>query len=276
MTKFQKIQKVSSIIPFWSTVFVAIITMYELRRRAAPKKIWFYFILTFFLSGVVVFLLNTVIMTGQHPLLNVIASGLVLAVANILFVDFQVMSVQTQQPKVKITSRIGFVVCSMAVVIACLAMLLFTLLSPAVDIEDINGSENSNLAVIDANEILSTSNHYSAFSSYTSQKGSCTDVTGKLRDYDYQECLFRCQKISGIMTLQATKTMCNQLTLEVCSELEEGNMEIVIMVDGEYYTHIPINQNSSIELSDIAGKTIVVKIAAESAKLSVSVKRLVE
>ena len=274
MTKFQKIQKFSSIIPFWSTIFVAIVTMFELKRRMASRKIWFYFIFTFFLSGIAVYLLNTVIMTGQHPLLNVIASGLILAAANVLFVDFQVMSVQAQQPKSTQASPMGIVVCCIVAVIVGIVGLLVAVLSPDVDIEDTNGSVNTNLAVIDTNEILTSSDHYSAFSSYLSQKGSGTNVTGKLKDYDYQECVFRCQKISGIMTLQTTKTMCKQITLDFSSQLKEGNMEIVIIVDGEYYDHIPINENYSIVLSDIAGKTIVVKMAAESAKLSISVKRI--
>lgn len=274
MTKFQKIQKFSSIIPYWSTFFVAVATMVELKRRAASKKIWFFFILTFILSVIAVYLLNAVIMTGKHPLLNVIASGLILAAANILFVDFQVMSVQRQQATSTTISKTGIIICCLSVVLVGIAMLLFALLSPAVDIEDINGTKDTSLAVIDVNEFLTASDHYSAFSSYTSQIGSSTNVTGKLKGYDYQECSFQCQKISGVITLQATKTTCNQISLEICSQLEEGNMELVVIVDGEYYDHVPINQNSSIVLSGISGKTVVVKMAAESAKVSVSVTRV--
>jgi hypothetical protein len=62
----------------------------------------------------------------------------------------------------------------------------------------------------------------------------------------------------------------------VSSQLEEGNLEIIIVVDGEYYAHVPINQTSSVALSDIAGKTVLVKMAAESAKVSVVVKRFEE
>lgn len=276
MTRFQKIQKISSIIPFLSTVFVAFVTMFELKRRMASKKIWFYFILTFCLSGIAVYLLNTVIMTGEHPLLNVIATGLVLAVANILFVDYQVMSTQTQQPKAKSNYQTGIVICCVATVVISIVVLFIILLSPSMDIEDVNGNEKTNLAVIEADEIISGSDHFSAFSSYTSQSGSRTNVTGNLKNYDYQECAFKCQKISGIMTLQVTKTTCEQLTLEISSELEEGNMEIVIIIDGEYYAYVPVNQNSTIKLSDIAGKTVIVRMAAESAKLSVSVKRFEE
>ena len=270
MTKFQKVQKISSIIPFWSTVFVAIVTMFELKRRAASKKIWLYFLLTFFLFWTAAYFLNTVVMTGQHPILNVIATGLLLSVANILFVDFQVMSIKTQQQKVSKTSKAGIVYCVGVVII------ILMLFSPVLDIEDINGPENTNLAVIDRNEFLLSTDQYSAISSYTSQTGCSTKVDGKLKDYDYQECSFRCKEISGITTLQATKTANNQLTLEISSKLEKGNMEIMIIIDGEYYAHVPINQNYSIELTNITDKTVIVKIGAESAKLSVVVKRFME
>ena len=274
MTKFQRIQIISSIIPFWSTIFVAVATMIKLKRRVASTKIWLYFVLTFFLSGISVYFLNTVIMTGKHPLLNIIASGLILTVTNVLFVDFQIMCDQIERPKATKTHSMQLAICCTIAMIICIVVSLFSLLSPSVNIEDINGRENTKLGLIKMDEIISTNNHYSAFSSHTLKTGSCTNVTGRLKDYDYQECSFSCKKISGIMTLQATKTTCKHITLEISSQLEEGNMEIVIVIDGEYYSHIPINQNNLIALSDIAGKTVVVKVAAESAKLSVSVKRL--
>ena len=50
-------------------------------------------------------------------------------------------------------------------------------------------------------------------------------------------------------------------------------MEIVIVVDDQFYASVPVNQESSITLNDIAGKTVLVKIAAESAKMEAYVKR---
>ncbi len=50
-------------------------------------------------------------------------------------------------------------------------------------------------------------------------------------------------------------------------------MEIVVIVDGQYYDHIPINKSSSIVLSNVADKLVVVRIGAESAKMKVTVKR---
>lgn len=273
MTKFQKLQKLSSIIPFWSTAFVAIVTMFELKRRKASKKIWVYFILTFFLSGTTVYFLNAFIMTGQHILLNIIASGLILAVANILFVDFQVMSTQPHKRETNFNKRILIYCIILGAVIAGITMLLSVLLAPSVDIEDINGSENTSLAVIDTSEILSSMNNFSAFSSNMSKSGEHTGVTDKLKEYDYDEVTFRCKKISGVKTLQVTKATSDQLTLEINPQLEAGNMEIVIIVDGEYYDSVAANKISSVVLTGIMGKTVIVKMAAESAKVDVSISR---
>ena len=277
MTKFQKIQKISSIIPFWSTVFVALITMYELKKRNASAKMWLYFVLTYFLSGIFVYVLNTVIMTGQHPFLNVLASGLILAAANILFVDLQVLSVQQQHHRDYTTKKKRIVIYIVTVVaaVASIIVLLVLLLEPSVDIGDINGSEDTSLAVIKIEEILSTDEHFSAFGSYMSKNGANTEVTGFLKNYDHDEIIFRCQKISGIKTLHATKTMCDQLSLEIDSQLEIGNMEIIIMIEGEYYDHIAVDQASSIILTGISGKTVTVKIAAESAKVNIAINRSV-
>lgn len=97
MTKFQKIQKASSVIPFLSSFFVFFVTMFELKRQKAPSKKWLLFYLVFFLSGIAVYFLNSVIMTGENPGLNYIASGLVLALANILCVDLQMYGL-TEKP----------------------------------------------------------------------------------------------------------------------------------------------------------------------------------
>lgn len=276
MTKFQKIQRISSIIPVWSTFFIAIVTMVELKRRKASAKLWIYFILTFFLSGIVVYLVNTFIMTGQHIALNVIVSGLILAVANILFVNFQVMGAQPQYSKeeTKIKNEKVIYLITAGVVIVGVTVLLSALLAPSVDIEDSNGRENTSLAVIDTNEILSSTNNFSAFNSNTSQRGEHSGVVGKLKKHDYDEVTFRCEKISGIKTLQVTKAVSNKMTLEIDSQLDAGNMEIVIIVDGEYYDSVAANKVSSVVLTGIINKTVIVKMAAESAKMNISIKRL--
>lgn len=159
-----------------------------------------------------------------------------------------------------------------AAAVSVVAFLLVLFSSPSA-IEDMNGPNNINLAVIDMNEILSDVDEYSSILSWSTQKGLKTNIDGRLSEYNYEECTFSCKKLSGVKTLQATRMMHDTLTLAVSSQLDAGNLEIVIIVDGEYHSHVPVNQNASVVLTDISGKTVVVKLAAESAELNVSVKR---
>ena len=92
MKKFHKFQLALSIIPVVSTVFIAFVTMFVFKKNKAAPKLWLYFCLTFFVSGIVASFVNNEIMTGLHPILNVIVIGLILTIANILLVELQITS----------------------------------------------------------------------------------------------------------------------------------------------------------------------------------------
>lgn len=289
MSRFQKIQKWSSILPFWSTFFVAIVSMVMLKRHKASMKRWCALIAILSAAVIMVFLLNTVIMTGQHPILNVIVSGLLLSIANIFMVDLQIkcseeathmeeipqVKNEATRPKKSSRAKVWMIIGSVAVVYVVAFILLSAWLTPSMDMEDANGPEDTSLAVLEMEEILTTTNHYSASFSSTSQTGAKTDVADKLKDYDYEECRFNCREINGIMTLQATQTTAERMMLDCSSTLEEGNAEIIVLVDGEYFASIPVNQVFTMDLSDISGKLIVVRIAAENAKLNIHVRRTI-
>lgn len=289
MSKFQKFQKWSSVIPFWSTFFVTIVSVIVLKRHKASAKRWGIFLAILSVSVIAVFLLNTVIMTGQHPVLNVIASGLFLSIANVSMVDLQIKCVKEAVPADDVTQAVSeaghpkkvpytkvWVIMGIAVfAYIAVFILLSAWLTPSMDMEDTNGPENTSLSTLQMEDILTVDNHYSASWSSYSKSGSATGVTGKLEDCDYQECHFSCRKLNGVMTLQATKTMSDCMILECSSTLEEGNMEILVLVDGEVYSSIPVGQDYSIELSGISGKLIFVKVAAENAKMSISVCRTI-
>ena len=99
------------------------------------------------------------------------------------------------------------------------------------------------------------------------------ETLNSLEKYDYDRVTFSRQEVHGVRTLQATKTTCNTMILDVDSTVTCGNAELFIFVDDAYYQSIDINQVVSVQLEDITGKTVVVKIAAESAELNVFLKR---
>lgn len=275
MTRFHKIQRFSSIIPFYSSFFVFFVTMIELKRYNASKKLWLYFGLTFFLSGISVFLLNNVIMTGQHLLLNYIASGLLLAISNIICVELQIKSISeiTVKPKPLAIQPVVLLIVAIIVLIVGMVMVLATYFIPSVDIADQNGDADNTLAVISLDEILSTGNNFSAVKIRSSYSGNKTNVNGKLKDYDFDEHIFSCQKISGIKTLLATNVSHESIALEIASTIEAGNLEIIIVIDGVYYDHVETNKSDLIVLDNIANKDVVVKMAAESAETRISISR---
>ena len=73
--------------------------------------------------------------------------------------------------------------------------------------------------------------------------------------------------------MQATLTDSDSLTLTIMSINEKGNMEIFILVDGVIHSRVPINDEVSVTLEGIGGKTVVVRFGAESAKGKVKVTR---
>ena len=275
MTKFQKFQKYSSIIPFFSTFFVFMVTMFQLKRKHASFKSWVLFGLIFFVSGIVVFLFNTVIMSGSFPILNIIASGALLVITNHLCVDLQIKcdSVDSHSekhpPKAATFIGIGLVVAAVGVV-AVLLMVFW----PSVDIADSNGNDSS-LAVLTLDELLSEKNQYSARGMYYFTEGNQTKVGKKWGEVDYDTCSFSFEKISGTKTLHATKVNADTVTLHITSELTSGNAEIVILADGEYYTHAPVGQEQDFVLEKVSGKLVLVRLGAESAEFSVSVSRTI-
>ena len=56
--------------------------------------------------------------------------------------------------------------------------------------------------------------------------------------------------------------------------MESGNVEIVIIIDGEYYCSVDVNQDQSITLQNVSNKEVIVKLAGEEAKMKIDVTRV--
>ena len=278
MTKFQKFQLYFSVVPGISSALVFFVTMFELKRQRATFKEWIKFMAVFFGFGALAAVMDTFVMSGENPILNVIVFTLIMALANYLCINQQAHcktrseAQENSHKKVKMITWIISGVIAFTVLIAVLVLALFNHIGSS-HIEDNNGSENTSLAVITKEEFISVNNNYKATLTSGSQTGSQTDVSGRLEDCDYTRCSMSAKKASGIHTLQATQTDANSITLNIDSTLSGGNMEIIIVIDGEYYQHIPVNSKQSIVLENVAEKLVLVKIAAESAEVNIVVER---
>lgn len=161
-----------------------------------------------------------------------------------------------------------------AIIVAILIAVIISLASES-NFVDTNGPENFALTEITRDDILSKDNNYRSSMVSEQHSGRHTNIIGtKLRDVDFDHISRSFGKIHGVVILQATKISGNTLTLNINSSVESGNVEIVIIVDGEYYCSVDVNQNQSITLQNIANKEILIKLAGEGAKMKIDVTRV--
>lgn len=259
MTKFQKIQKISSVVPFVSSVFVFFATYIVLARKRATMKNWLQFFLIWALAFVAVFVVDTYLMTGLHPILNVIASSALLALANLFSVDLQIKCESRTEGSVVFPSIIGFVIVAVVLTAIVLSTMISSLSKGMQHIPDTNGVENTNVTTYTQEQLVSAPDRSRSYMSGSNNVGDRS--------------VFHAKKVSGINTMQTTKMETDTLILNVDAILNSGNMEVVIVIDGAYYAHVPLNTPQKIVLEDVAGKTVTVRFAAESADMSLSVVR---
>ena len=274
MTKFQKFQKILSLIPFFSSFFVFIVTMIELKRKKASLRFWIAFAAIFFLSGFFVYLFNSVVLAEMHFMLKTLASGILLAAANILCVELQAKCGQTNDVHKQSPSRTTLIICiSVGVFLLGIVATVVLPFSFTSGIPDTNGEQDTSLASLTMGDLLSDTDSFSAFGSRYSFSGGKSNVSENLQKVDRDVCEYHFREISGIKTLQATKVDSDTLTIEIDSTLSAGNAEIVILIDGEYYTHVALNKKDTIVINQVSNKLVKVQMGAESAELSVAVSR---
>ena len=177
----------------------------------------------------------------------------------------------------KIVNKKFIALCISILAVVIVAILIAVIISLASDSKfvDTNGPDNFALTEITRDEILSKDNNYRSSVESASHSGYHTNIIGtRLRDYDYDYISRSFGKIHGVVILQATKISGNTFTLNINSSVESGNAEIVIIIDGEYYGSVDVNQNQSITLQGISNKEVIVKLAGEGAKIKIDVTRV--
>lgn len=297
MTKFQKIQKALGIIPFYSTIFIAIVTYIVLFKNKATMKYWLKYGIICSASIGIVYVINRYVMTGAHLFLNILVSGLILFLTNIFLVEMQIKikeSVIQSTPKSELINntkkesnplccfikkyKYQVIVCSIIVLIFLIVVIvslrMISLYESRV-IKDINGSEDYSLAVITQDQINDTHiNDYHAVMVSSSYDGENSEVSDrKYKNSDYEQVNMSCKSFSGIKIFNATKTKSNSVTFEISSKVLSGNFAIMVFVDGVFYSDVTINSIEKITVNDSSDKTILIKIIGEDANIQVNVQR---
>ena len=281
MNKFQKVQKASSVVPFFSTFFITLATMIVFKKQRAPIKRYLQAIVSVAASFIVAFFVNQWVLTGQHQILNYIAMGFLFLPVNFYMVDLQARcqkedcqhSVTNSTSKGNRTRhswvRIVMVIAAGVIALAIIVVVLI----PLPQIEDLNGEHNTALAQIAMEEIVSTDRDYTAQMPRMYHDGAHSEAGGAYQDIDYERVQYKCKKFSGVYTIQATQVADHQVAIEIDSTLTSGNLEFFIFIDGQFYMRLAGNKDHSILLDDVAGKLILLKIGGESAEFAVTISR---
>ncbi len=298
MTKFQRFQLCSSILPLHSIIFVSIVTYIKLRTNKAKNTYWIKYVFTTLLSFLAIIIYNSVVMTGENLFLNYIGSVCLVFPFNYYLINLQgkchtlnevtVVSssesnlnetVATDSKKKKrksiiIISIVGTAVfcCSLLVLVA----VCFNAINKRV-IEDTNGPDDYSLNTLTVNDVkISEKDSFSSFMSSSSYSGDKTKIKNKnLIAADYDKAIESAQSFSGILTINATLTDQDTVTFSVNSSVESGNFAIFIFIDGNYHSEIEINSKQTITLQNISGKTVCIKIAGEDANMRIELTRSV-
>lgn len=278
--KLKTIEKISCLIPGYSTIFILVVSLVTLSRRKVSPKMWLRLIAIAVAFMSVHFSVVSLLLAKQAPMVRILASAVIFTPMNLLLIDLQskcnAQASNSQKRKTSLSKKRNVVLIiggySLLVFLAFFAV-FFTFTASEVHYEDLNGERDTSLSIITMEDIGSTQNDYSATWVETSHSGEQTNVEGRLRNCDYDKCVFRCKQISGVLTLQATNTESETLILDIVSTVELGNLEIHIFVDDQYFSQVNTNGIQTITLEDIANKTVTIKIAAESAQIDVTVER---
>ena len=273
MKHFHKLQIASSIIPVISSVLVATITMFTLKRNNAKAKYWAIFYLAFLFTGIVASAIVNVI-KGYNILLQIFLVSLVFATLNLCFVNLQITvtseSVVPRKSQKKLTI---YLLIALFIITSIVALFFVLKTNDNLSIADINGDNSNQLAIITDEQLLSDSDNYQVFLYSGAKSGDRSDVHGQLEEQDYSNISHTFGKLSGVMTVQATTTESDQIVLDIASEIEFGNLEFAIIVDGNIYRRVNANASEKIIIANAAKKEVIVKVGAESAKGKIHITR---
>lgn len=301
MKKLQKTQRYISFVPIVSFLIVLIITAFELKRNKVKMAKWAHFMAIFFGAGIATTILNDVLLSGQFPLLNFIASWIILTFASLLFVDLQckcisenvsvteeekdetVVSASDTPKKLQMFSKNKKIWKALLVfVIPLIVAVIFVSVKISsgvknhkeMTIADTNGAEDFSLNTLTQEDILKEANDYTMWKVGSSREGESSGIDDyRLEKVDRDKVHQYADSFSGVTVVHATKCNADTLTLHIESKVESGNFLVFVLVDGVLYEEIAPNTNKEISLADVNGKTVTVKIAGESADFDITVSR---
>ena len=285
--KRKKIQVLLSLIPFISMFGILIYTYINLKKYKASFKRWLIFIALGVVFVFACYIINNMLLNEAYPIINYITNYFLFVAFSNLLIEMQLDDKQKkeEQPPVekkKISKKFYLIiigVVSVAFTVAfCFTALPF-FIEGIIDarnmkIEDTNGENDYSLNTITREQLINSTESSIMFYGELKEgnQSLITDDT-MLEDVDYDTVYFESGRFNGVTIVQATKTDKDSIKFDINATLEKGNAEIAIIVDNEYYCNVEINKQSEIVLENINNKTILLKVAGESADIRIEVQR---
>ena len=86
---FYKFQKILSIIPYYSTIFICLVSMYKLTACKATQESWQRFMFLFFVPNICIFIINDLFLNRLGTTIAMIIGGILLIPVNFALVSLQ-------------------------------------------------------------------------------------------------------------------------------------------------------------------------------------------
>ena len=132
--------------------------------------------------------------------------------------------------------------------------------------------EQFSIDAVNENQIVEIAS-YARSKGRFQRKGANTGMGGKYDSYDATESLYISESITGILTVSATKIIEGNLTLDIVSTLNSGEMTIVIVKNDNILEFINTNENVIKTYSVTEESEFYVKILCETANMEIKVTR---
>lgn len=142
-------------------------------------------------------------------------------------------------------------------------------------LEDKNGDENKELAIITDAMIEMYTEDYHAYKIRVSSKNqNPSGVQGDYEDCDCEYIRIRTGMLTGVYISNAFLGFGEEVTYNVDSKISSGNLKIVITDEtNKILYNVPIDSNEAISFTAEKSKTYYVKFVGESAQIDITVSR---
>ena len=166
---------------------------------------------------------------------------------------------------------IGFIVCLVFVAVGIIEA-FFDNRDLLFEKSDIN-LDNFSIKSLTDEEIIKESKYRAFKASVDYFNGTETGAEGAAKDEDSDMVDFNCERITGIKRVSVAKVANCKLTLNISSDLINGQAKIVVIRDDEILEYLELGENYTFTYEVTGEHIYIVKILCEEANLHIKVTR---